>query len=153
METRFQCLFSPDYLHLLTGEKSVSIYLLGSIEGKALVENKKEYGWVPGASLGRASRAESSVNEEMPMCDLGWKGCAGAPGRVPDASWLLVQLCVADDSTQGPDCSCPVASQQQETTVPFLGPLGHTLRPLFQPESEWRVGEEREMGKARWKGG
>ena len=42
----------------------------------------KEYGWVPGASLGRAPRAKSSVNEETPMCDLGWKGC-WALGRVP----------------------------------------------------------------------
>ena len=84
-----------------------------------------------------------------------------APG--PDSGLVLPEGCLVDAGSQhscvwltllsGPDCSCPIADLQQETTVPFLGPLGHTETASFQPESEWRGREERdEKGEmVRWK--
>ena len=67
------------------------------------------------------------------------------PGSQHSCVWLTL--------LSGPDCSCPIADHQQETTVPFLGPLGHTETASFQPESEWRGRKERdEKGEmVRWK--
>ena len=46
-------------------------------------------------------------------------------GGVLNASWLSAMLCMADDPTlSGPDCRCPICSQQQ-STIPFLNPRGH----------------------------
>ena len=74
-----------------------------------------------------------------------WEGSLMPPGSQHSCVWLTL--------LSGPDCSCPIAGHQQETTVPFLGPLGHTETTSFQPESEWCSGEERdEKGEmARWK--